>query len=529
MNRPRWLTLLAVLAVLTIASAGSPVRLSQYPREETLYYSGWESDDPREYDPATTRGSGDKMLFSGLFSFNPQLDLTPDLVASWQVQDGTVFTFTLRENAQFHDGRTVTAEDVVYSWERAVAPETQSDTALTYLGDIVGVREMHAGSADHISGLRVVDEHTLEVTIDSPKPYFLFKLTYPTAFVVDRADVESGSDWYRHPNGTGPYKLTAWDSRQQMVYERNENFYLGAPAIRYVVILLNQGYSVRLYESDAVDVAGVYASDVPRATDPSGVLYDQVVPGVDLCTSYAVFDVTRPPFDDPKVRQAFSLAVDRRQLVDVVYEGSAIPAAGLYPPGLPGRREGLTGQVFDPDSAKSLLAESRYAGTNFPEIVLTEMGYGSYVDPDANALAAMWKKYLGITIRVENLQPEKYWDEIEAGHRGQVWTTGWCADYPDPENFADVLFHTGTDFNEGGYSNPGLDSLLEEARTEADVAKRMEMYQQAEDIIIADVPVVFTAHSLSYLLVKPYIRGYVNTPIAVPIERYLSLDASLLP
>jgi oligopeptide transport system substrate-binding protein len=258
-------------------------------------------------------------------------------------------------------------------------------------------------------------------------------------------------------------------------------------------------------------------------------MHAELAPGVSLCTHYTVFDVTRPPFDDLKVRQAFSLAVDRSQLIDVVYDGAALIATGLYPPGLPGRREGQAGQTFDPQAAKSKLAESRYAGSNFPAVMLTEAGYGSYVDADAAALASMWRRHLGITIRVENLDPVSYWDEIKAGNRGQIWTTGWCADYPDPENFADVLFHTGADFNEGGYSNPALDSLLESARTETDVAKRMEMYQQAEDIIVADVPVLFTAHALSYVLIKPYIQGYVNTPIDIPIERYLSIDTSLLP
>jgi ABC-type dipeptide transport system, periplasmic component len=530
MSRGRRTIFLVTAAIAAVAFAWNPAPAREnYPRAETLYLSGGESSDPRDYDPATTRSSGDKMVFSGLFSFNPQMELVPDLVESWQVRDGTVFTFTLRANAKFHDGRAVTAQDVIYSWERAADPATKSDTVTTYLGDIVGVREKRAGNADHISGLRALDDHTLEVTIDAPKPYFLAKLSYPTAFVVDRANVESGADWYRHPNGTGPYKLTQWTSMQQMVYERNADFYLGPPAIRYVVMQLYTGVPIRLYESDAIDIAGVSLGDVARASDPSGPLHAELVTGVDLCTNYVVFDNTRPPFDDPKVRQAFSKAFDRQLFINLVYSGDALPAVGLYPPGLPGRREGLTGLPFDPEGAKALLSGSKYAGSDFPEVVLTDIGYGSNVSPDFAAMAAMWKKYLGVTIRVENLQPEKFWDEVGAGRRGQMWSGGWCADYPDPENFADVLFHTGSDFNEGGYSNPELDALLEAARTEPDTGKRIALYQQAEDIIIRDAPVLFTAHSLSYVLVKPYIQGYVNTPIAIPIERYLSIDSSKLP
>jgi oligopeptide transport system substrate-binding protein len=529
MRTHRWTLLIPALAVLMTGFGWNPgARMEEHPRGETLYLAGGESTDPRDYDPATTRGSGDKLAFSGLFSFSPELQLVPELAESYTVRDGTVFTFTLRANARFHDGRPVTAQDVIYSWERAAAPATESDTVSTYLGDIVGVNAMKAGRADHISGLRAVDERTLEVTIDQPKPYFLAKLTYPTAFVVDRANVESGSDWIRRPNGTGPYKLADWQSMEQVVYERNEDFYLGPPAIRYVVVRLYSGIPIRLYESDAIDVATVYWYDVPRVSHPEDPLHDQLHGGADLCTLFVVFDNTRPPFDDLKVRQAFSLAVDRRQYVDLVYDGAALPATALYPPGLPGRREGLDALRFDPEQARTLLAESKYAGSGFPPVTITDSGYGSTVSNDIAAMAAMWKKQLGLTVKVENLQPEKFWDEIEAGRGGQMWSSGWCADYPDPQNFADVLFHSGSSNTEGGYANPELDSILEAARTEADTEQRIRLYQQAEDIILRDIPVLFTVHYLSYYLVKPYIRGYVYTPIDIPIVRYLSIDISKL-
>lgn len=528
-RRGRTIFLIAAV-ILATAFAWNPAPVHQnYPRAETLYLTGGESSDPRDYDPATARGSGDKMVYSGLFSFNPQMQLVPDLVENWQVKDGTVFTFTLRANAKFHDGRAVTAQDVIYSWERAANRATKSGTVLTYLGDIVGVNEMHGGKADHISGLRAIDDHTLEVTIDAPKPYFLAKLTYSTTFIVDKANVEESADWYKHPNGTGPYKLTSWTSMKEMVYTRNDDFYLGAPAIRYVDVQLYTGVPIRLYESDSIDIAGVSTADAARVSDPANVLHAELSTGVDLCTGYMVFDNTLPPFDDPIVRQAFSEAFDRQLFIDLVYSGGALPAAGLYPPGLPGRREGLQGLPFDPEGAKAKLAESKYAGADFPVVMITDAGYGSYVSPDLAAMAAMWKKYLGVTIRVENLQPEKFFDELSAGRRGQMWSGGWCADYPDPENFADILFHTGSNFNEGGYSNHELDSILEAARTEPDAVKRIAMYQQAEDIIIRDAPVLFTANTLSYTLVKPYIQGYVSTPIAIPIERYLSIDATKLP
>jgi oligopeptide transport system substrate-binding protein len=504
-----------------VASAARPVDV---PLNQALVLEGGESTNPREYDPATTHSSGDKLVFSGLVALDPQMNLIPDLAESWDVSpDHTVYTFHLRTNAKFHDGRPATAADVIYSWERAADPRTKSETVLTYLSDIVGVKDMQSGKADSISGLKAIDDHTLQVTIDGPKPYFLLKLTYAVAFVLDKANVESGADWVYRPNGTGPYKLIQWQHDQQIVYQADPDFYLGAPHIPYVVFQIYQGNPQQLYENGQVDMSPAFSID--RFLDPSEPLHSQLLTGVSLCTGYVVFDATRPPFDDVKVRQAFSMAFDRQKYVAVVLGGHSLPAVGLYPPGLPGYNRALQGLPFDPQQAQQLLAQSKYGGpAGLPPIVFSEPGIGSSIYPGAAALAQMWKEYLGVTISIENIEPDLYYDRETAGEHGQLADGGWCADYPDPENFADVLFHTGSQQNAGGYSNPALDQLLEAARTEPDVARRMQMYQQAEQMIVNDAPVLFTDHGLSYMLVKPYVKGYVLTPIDISIERYMWLD-----
>ena len=521
-------SILLILALLFAASLTAPNPASAWqmdvPLNQALVLEGGESANPRQYDPHTTYGSGDKRLFSGLVSFDPQLNLTPDLAEGWEVGgNGTIYTFQLRENARFHDGRLVTAQDVVYSLERAASPELASDTALTYLGDIAGIQEFAAGQADHISGLIALDDHTLRVTIDAPKPYFLLKLTYPTAFVVDRENVESGKDWYRHPNGTGPYRLIEWTRFERMVYEANRDFYLGVPSIPYIVVNLYSGDSQALYETGEVDITGVYS--IERFTDPTEPLHNELRTGVSLCTGYVVFDTTQPPFDDANVRKAFSIAFNRQQYIDVVWTGNALPAIGLYPPGLPGFNIALQGLPYDPAQARELLKQSKYGGPHaLPPIEFTNSGTGSYVSGDVAALVQMWKQNLDVTITVENLEPNYYLDQVSMGNHGQLYDGGWCADYPDPENFADILFHTGSQQNNGGYSNPELDALLEAARVERDVTRRISMYQQAEQIIVDDAAALFTVHWLNYELVKPYVKGYVLTPIDIPIERYMWLD-----
>jgi ABC-type transport system substrate-binding protein len=529
-DRSKVVVILALLGVILSAAIGGGAMDASarqgIPLEQALVLNGGESTNLREYDPATTHGSGDKLAFSGLVAFDPQLNLTPDLAETWDVDaGGTVYTFRLRENARFHDGRGVTASDVVYSWERAASPGLGSDTAGTYLGDIVGVADVLAGRAGQISGLQVIDDRTLQVTIDAPKPYFLLKLTYPTAFVVDRMEVESGEDWVRSPNGTGPYRLTDWRSNEYILYEANPDFYLGAPSIPYVLVKLYAGVDVRLYETGEVDIAGVGLYDADRFLDPAEPLSGELLSGVNLCTGYVVFDTAQPPFDDADVRRAFTMAFDRRRYIEVVLRGRALPARGLYPPGLPGFDYSLEGLPYDPARARALLAGSKYGGPQgLPPIVYTDAGIGSYVGLDVAAMAEMWEQNLGVTITVENLDFDYFYDQVYSGNHGQLIGGGWCADYPDPENFADVLFHSGSTVNNGNYSNPALDALLERARVEQDVPERIRMYQQAERLIVDDAPVLFTTHSLSYQLVKPYLKGYLFTPIAVPIERYMWLE-----
>ena len=188
------------------------------------------------------------------------------------------------------------------------------------------------------------------------------------------------------------------------------------------------------------------------------------------------------------------------------------------------RRDRLLVAKHQPE-ARQLLAQSKFGGpSGLPAIVFTNAGVGSYIGADVAAMAEMWEQNLGVAVTVENLEPNYYYDQINSGNHGQLFSGGWCADYPDPENFADTLFHTGSPQNNGGYSNEKLDAILESARVEPDVNKRIAMYQQAEQIIVEDAAALFTTHALSYQLVKPYVKGYVFTPINIPIERYMWLE-----
>jgi oligopeptide transport system substrate-binding protein len=368
-----------------------------------------------------------------------------------------------------------------------------------YLGDIVGAKEMLTGQADEIRGIQVLDEHRLAITIDTPKAHFLSKLTYSTAFVVDRENVES-QDWLDRPNGTGPFKLHE-RSKQQIVLQRNERYYRGAPALEQVVFFLSGGAPMSMYENGELDIVWVGPSDIERVLDPANPLHAElsIVPQLDL--QYLGLDVTQPPFDDAKVRRAFALGIDRQRIADVVWKDTRLPAQGILPPGMPGydRENSLLG--YDPLRARDLISESKYGDVSrLPPITLTTGGQSGQLSHPIEAIVASYRESLGVDIAV--VQTE----DILAD-RPQFFSIGWIADYPDPEDFLDILFHSESALNHTRYSNPEADQLLEEARVETDGQRRMQLYRRAEEIIVEDAAWVPLWHSVDHVLTKPYVKG----------------------
>ncbi|MFQ5401483.1 MAG: peptide ABC transporter substrate-binding protein [Anaerolineae bacterium] len=532
---PRHLVTPSPLYLVTFALAGLLLLLScrvvdrvlqsdpsSVGRDEAVYLVG---SQPRTLDPALTHGGPDGPLghlFSGLVTLDTDLQVQPDLAAGWTVSDdGLVYTFFLRQHARFHDGRPVTAADVVYSWERAADPATGSDTAATYLGDIVGVQDMLNGTADHISGLRMLDDYTLEVRLTAPIVYFLAKLAYPVTFVVDRDNV-SRRDWEHQPNGAGPFKLQSWRDDEIMVLARNENFYLAPAHIRHLVYRLGPGLPLAMYEDGEIDLVGVGGDTLERVLDPNDPLAPELLTGVSMCTSVIGMNNRLPPLDDVRVRQAFNYALDKELLIEAFSGGNALPAMGSLPPGMPGYSGDAGGYPFKPELARRLLAAAGYEERDadgrlvgFPVLQYTTSGYGEAND-FVTAVITLWQEELGVTIEPVLIEPYTYLDELYAGNVGHFFSSGWCADYPDPQNFLDVLYHSGSRQNLGGFADPAVDEMLERARVERDVAARLALYADIEKKIVNQAPVIFVSHGMAAVLVKPYLHGYVLTPIGVP-------------
>lgn len=457
-------------------------------------------------------------MFSGLVALNDKLEVVPDIAQKWEISpDGKTYTFTLRQGVQFHDGKPVKASDFKYSLERACNPKTESTVADTYLGDIVGAADVLAGKAKEISGVQVVDDYTLKITIDAPKAYFLAKLTSPTAYVVDKANVESGGkSWTDKLNGTGPFRLKEYKKGERIILARSDTYYGDKARLEEVRYVLAGGSAMTMYENGELDMTEVGLADIERVTDPSNPLSKELLIVDHFDLMYVGLNTQAPPFDDVKVRQAFSYAIDKVKLAEVVYKSTVVATNGILPPGMPGYNKNLRGLSYDVNKAKDLLAQSKYAG-KMPEITLFVSGAGGSPARAVSALQEMWKQNLGVQVQVQQVEWATYLNDLKR-HKFQMFgvTSGWIADYPDPQDFLDILFYSKSYENHMGYNNPALDKLLEQARVEQDPARRLKLYQDAEQIIVDDAPVIPLHNSREYWLVKPNVKGVFRAPMIVP-------------
>jgi len=484
---------------------------------------------PITLDPATAAEASSAQyivqIFSGLVRLDENMKVAADIAQTWdESTDGKTYTFHLRQDVRFHDGKQVTAADFKYSWERALTPATQSLTAGTYLNDIVGAADMLAGKATQLSGVKVLDNYTLQVTIDAPKAYFLDKMAYPTAFVVDRANVASGGEWWRHPNGTGPFRLKQWQVDQLVVLERNPTYYGEKALLSEVDFQLYGGNPIQSYQEGKIDVSFVGAAYMGLVTDPTNPVSKELQMYPELSLSYIGFNTTVPPFDDAKVRQAFSYAIDRERLTALTVQNTVATAYGILSPGMPGYSASLKGLRFDPQMAKQLIAASKYGDVSkLPPLVLTTAGWGNDISSILGGLIDDWRRNLGVEVTVRQLEPENFLYALSQ-EKDNLFDNGWIADYHDPQDFLDVLFRTGSQNNTGGYSNPQLDALLNKAAIEQDPAVRLQMYQQAEQIIVQDAAMLPLFFGRSYVLVKPYVKNYSLSPLGYPMISKISIQ-----
>jgi len=477
--------------------------------------------DPSTLDPALVGDANSHLyvnqIFSGLIKLGDDLEPVSDIAESWQVSDdGRTYTFYLRDDVYFHSGRQVTAWDFLYSWNRACNPDTGSRTAATYLGDIVGVDEVLSGDSDKITGVSMVGDFVLEVTIDEPKAYFLYKMSYVTAFVVDVMNVEMGDRWWLEPNGTGPFELNAWSQGSSIVLERNDDYYGEVAKIQRVVFSMLAGRPTDLYEQGIIDICPVNTLYINKVTDEDGPFYQDLRIYSSISFYYIGFNSSEPPFDDADVRLAFSLALDKQKLVSLVYQNTVQQATGILPPGIPGYQQDIAGPDYNIELAKELIAGSSYGSVeNLPPITITVGGWGNMVPQEIEAFVYQWRQNLGVEVTVRQIEWEVYYETL-LQEKDQMFYTGWIADYPHPQDFLEVLFGSGIESNWGEYSNPVLDNLLQMAAIETDSDLSLALYRQAEQLLIDEAACIPFFYGRNYILVRSYVKGYTLNPLGMP-------------
>lgn len=511
--RLAWL-LLALLASLSLSNCHRPGdnRIPGYLHLRL-------DTNPTTLDPAriTDVQGGDlaAKIFNGLVRLDERLDVVPDIAQSWRLsKDKRTYTFRLRKGVRFSSGRTVTAHDFRYSFERILTPETKAP--LTWVLDkIQGAHDFLAGTAPRVTGIRVVDDYTLALTLEKPFGPFLSLLVMPTAYVVPKEDVERlGHDFGNQPVGSGPFLLADWKHGQSLLFQAREDYFETGPRVKgmYYRIIPEDLTAVMEFETGGLDVLLIPASEYRRyKTDPRWIDAVYAKPG--LNTYYIGLNCTRPPFQDARVRRAVNMAIDRKRILDTIYERRGIVAAGPIPRGLwkhNAQPKNSDGYGYEPEQAKALIREAGMEGRTIKIFFKKEQ--------DVQDIMEVIQRYLteaGLKPELRQLDWSALKHAVNMGEPDAFWLS-WWADYPDPENFLFPLFHSGSVGPAGNRTrclDPDLDRLIEVAQGTVDEAKRYRLYRQAEDRVIRNAPWVFMWHKTEYYVVQPWVQNFKTYPI----------------
>ncbi|MFC1770004.1 ABC transporter substrate-binding protein, partial [Nitrospirota bacterium] len=430
---------------------------------EPGYVYFWLESNPTTLDPALVvdynGGIIAAKLFNGLVRLGPKLEIIPDIAESWEVStNGLAYTFKLREGVRFSSGRSVRAQDFKYSFERVLDPATKSPNTWIF-EKIKGVGEFMDGQEEAVSGIEVIDEHTLIIKLSKPFSPFLNLLTMPAAYVIPFEEVlHQGADFSSNPVGTGPYVLKEWIPSQSMELERSVHYFNEMAKVEGIIyrIIPEALTAVMEFELGNLDVIKVPGSAYDRYR--RSISWKPLLTAEEsLNTYYLGLNCAREPFSDPEVRRAMNMAIDRDKILRTMYQGRGILAQGPVP-GILRNWNSPAGYDYDPDEAKSVFREKGLLGE--------ELQFYVKADQQNVDIAEVIQAYLieaGLNISIRPLEWSAYKEAINNGEADLFWLS-WWADYSDPENFLFPLFHSsnhGSGGNRVRYDNKELDGFIE--------------------------------------------------------------------
>jgi len=453
-------------------------------------------------------------LFEGLVEVDPDYNVLPAVAARWEVADGgTRYVFHLREGLHWNDGTPLTAVDFEYAWKRNLDPAIRSPVAhLLYV--IKNARAFGEGEINDREkvGVIALGDLTLEVRLEEPTAYLPHLLAHAIAYPLPRWALEGhGQVWTEPENlvSNGAYQLAEWQRGERLVLGRNPFYHGRFPgnAERVECLVFTEfGPVLEAYAADATDAVSMINADagtIARAREAHGL---EVVFIPQPSTYHLVFCADRPPFDDVRVRRAFVHAVDREALATEAWQGQYLPGTGGFvPPAMPGHSAGI-GLVYDPERARGLLVQAGYPGAQgFPRVTLLHAGGSAGEPPAVPFLRNAWRKNLGLSLDAQSVEWEAFIErrDRDPAHLA-LW--GWSADYPDPDNMLRVLFHSTEGFNTPHWHSARFDGLVEEAVRVADQTRRMELYHEADRILVAEEAVIMPlGYARGRILVKPWV------------------------
>ncbi|MDH2911419.1 ABC transporter substrate-binding protein [Kosakonia sp. HypNH10] len=516
-------------ATTQVYAASVPAGVELAAKQELVRNNGSE---PASLDPHKVESDIEfniiRDMFDGLLTVKKDGSIEPLLAEKWENKNNTVWTFHLRPGITWSDGTAITAKDVVWSWQRLVDPKTASPYA-SYPGNmhILNAADISQGKKPVDSlGVKAVDDSTLEVTLTQPTASFLPMLAHPSLVPIDQVLVNRFGDKWTKPEHivtSGAYKVTDWVVNERIVAERNTRYWNNkATVINKVTYLPISAETADVNRFKAGEIDITYTIPVNQFAQLRKTFGEQVSVEPQLATYYYEFNTTKPPFNDPRLRRALNMGLDKDIIADKVMAQGQRPAWVISQPEIGGVK--LSPPDYSTWPREKRLAEAtkllNEAGFNEAHPLSFNLLYNTMETHQRIAIAAssMWKKNLGVEAKLQNQEWKTMLDTMHTGNFDAV-RYAWIADYDDAATFLNN-FRTGSSENTSKYSNSAYDEALDNAAKAKDVAERGKYYQQAEDILARDVPAIPVYHYVRTHLVKPWVGGFNPDPLGY----YLTQD-----
>lgn len=504
----------AALAFLLALAAPHAGRAQDVPADVLVV---GQVAEPKSLDPQVATATNDFRidvnLYDGLVRFRPgTLEVEPALAESWTIsEDGKTYTFKLREGVTFHDGAPFDANAVKFTFDRMLKPDHPFHGTGPF---------PLAFFFESVANVDAVDPTTVRFTLNEPFAPLLSNLAYPTGLIVSPAAVERhGREYGRHPSGTGPFVFRLWESNRQVALERNPNYWDGAPPLRGVVFRPITDDNARSSEmlAGGIDLMTEVPPDslqVFRDDPDNYAVHERAGPHL----WFLILNTREKPFDDKRVRQAVNFAINRETLTRDVLQGTATPASGPVPAAFAWAHDAtLKPYPHDVERAKALLAEAGYPNGVDVTLLATESGSGMLAPlPMATSIQADLRQ-AGIRATIETFEWNAYLERVNAGLKGPgvMAEMAWMTNDPDTLPYLALRSDATPDkggFNSGYYSNPEVDTLLEQARSTTDRAERATLYKRMQRIVYDDAPWAFVANWKQNAITTTAVKDFALQP-----------------